>query len=67
VASLPPAEAADSQEELSGALLAAGPVPARGVAMVVLLLSDGTGPLYRRSRADELSVAGCRPANIGES
>jgi hypothetical protein len=51
------AEAANSQEELSGALLAAGPVPARGVAMVVLLLSDGTGPLYRRSRADELSAS----------
>jgi hypothetical protein len=34
-------------------LLAPAPVPARGVAMVNLLLSDGTGPLYRRgSRAD---------------
>lgn len=48
------AEAADSLAELSGAMLAAGPVPARGMAMVTLLLSDGTGPLYRRSRADEL-------------
>jgi hypothetical protein len=50
------AEAADSLGELSDALLSAGPVPARGVAMVILLLSDGTGPLYRRSRAAELGV-----------
>ena len=50
------AEAANSLAELSDALLAAGPVPARGVAMVVLLLSDGTGPLYRRSRANELAA-----------
>jgi hypothetical protein len=50
------AEAPDSLEELSGAMLAAGPVPVRGVAMVALLLADGTGPLYRSGRADELGA-----------
>lgn len=35
-------------------LLAAGPVPAQGVAMVRRLLSDGAGPLYRASRREEL-------------
>src|SRR5271154_5926037 len=53
------ADVPDSLEELSDALLAAGPVPVRGVAMVTQLLADGTGPLYRRGRADELQ-AGAR-------
>jgi hypothetical protein len=39
--------------ELASRLLEPGPVPVRGVAMVNLLLADGTGPLYREaSRAD---------------
>lgn len=39
--------------ELASRLLEPGPVPVRGVAMVTLLLADGTGPLYREaSRAD---------------
>jgi len=46
----------DSLEQLSDALLAAGPVPVRGVAMVTQLLADGTGPLYRPRRADELAA-----------
>ncbi len=40
-------------EALAGRLVAAGPVSARGVALVRVLLSDGAGPLYRRdSRID---------------
>jgi hypothetical protein len=39
--------------ELASRLLEPGPVPVRGVALVTLLLADGTGPLYREaSRAD---------------
>ena len=39
--------------DLIGRLAAPLPVPARGVAMARLLLSDATGPVYsRRSRAD---------------
>jgi hypothetical protein len=39
--------------DLVGRLAAPLPVPARGVAMARLLLSDATGPVYsRRSRAD---------------
>jgi hypothetical protein len=33
-----------------------GPVPARGVAMVCQLLTDGGGPLYRRASRDDLSA-----------
>jgi hypothetical protein len=36
------------------ALSASGPVPARGVAMARLLLSDGAGPLYNRHCAADL-------------
>jgi hypothetical protein len=50
------AEEAGHLKELSGALLSAGPVPVRGVAMVSLLLADGTGPLYRPGRASELGA-----------
>lgn len=40
-------------EALADRLVAAGPVSARGVALVRVLLSDGAGPLYRRdSRID---------------
>jgi hypothetical protein len=33
------------------------PVSPRGVLLVEALLTDGTGPLYARSRADELRAA----------
>ena len=42
--------------ELAGRLAAPGPVPVRGVAMVTRLLSDGTGPLYRETSRDDLSL-----------
>ncbi len=47
----------DSAEELGDLirrLLGRGPVAARGVALASVLLSDGSGPLYRRSSADDL-------------
>ena len=37
-------------------LAASGPVAASGVAKMRLLLSDGSGPLYRRGRPDELGI-----------
>lgn len=40
--------------ELIRRLLAAGPVPAQGVAKARVLLADGSGPLYRRASADDL-------------
>jgi len=40
--------------ELIRRLLAAGPVPARGVAKVGVLLADAGGPLYHRASADDL-------------
>jgi hypothetical protein len=42
--------------ELAGRLAAPGPVPARGVAMVTRLLSDGMGPLYREASRDDLGA-----------
>jgi hypothetical protein len=39
------------------ALLTQSPAPARGAAMVNRLLSDGSGPLYNRRRAEQLSIA----------
>ncbi|HEX6521917.1 MAG TPA: hypothetical protein VF070_18205 [Streptosporangiaceae bacterium] len=47
------AAAAAELAALPGYLLAPGPVPAQGVAMVRELLSDGAGPLYRESRYRE--------------
>jgi hypothetical protein len=47
----------DSAEELGDLirrLLGAGPVGARGVALASVLLSDGSGPLYRRYGAGDL-------------
>ncbi len=47
----------DSAEDLGDLirrLLGGGPVAARGVALASVLLSDGSGPLYRRSSADDL-------------
>jgi hypothetical protein len=41
-------------EELIRSLLAAGPIPARGVAKTRVLLTDAGGPLYRRSSPDDL-------------
>ena len=40
--------------ELIRRLLAAGPVPAQGVAKVGVLLADAGGPLYHRASADDL-------------
>ena len=48
--------------ELASRLAAPGPVPARGVAMVTRLLSDGTGPLYREASGDDLGVIAERAA-----
>lgn len=47
--------------ELIDRLVSPAPVPARGVAMVSVLLHDGGGPLYRRSRGDDL------PARVREA
>jgi hypothetical protein len=41
---------------LAGSLAAQGPVPARGVAMVSQLLTDGGGPLYRADCRDDLNA-----------
>ena len=46
--------AASELEELAERLLAPGPVAARGLAQVRLLLTDGAGPLYRRGAGSEL-------------
>jgi hypothetical protein len=42
--------------ELAGRLTAPGPVPARGVAIVIELLADGGGPLYRQTCPDDLGT-----------
>ena len=44
-------------EELANRLADPGPVDARGVAQLALLLTDGTSPLFGYSRADELRPA----------
>jgi hypothetical protein len=47
----------DSAEELGDLirrLLGGGPVAVRGVALASVLLSDGSGPLYRRSSAGDV-------------
>ncbi len=47
----------DSSEEfaeLIERLLAAGPVPAQGVARASMLLADASGPLYRRASPGDL-------------
>jgi hypothetical protein len=49
--------------ELIGRLQAAGPVPARGVAMAGLLLADASGPLYHRASPDDLGVRVREAAN----
>jgi hypothetical protein len=47
---------ASELEELAAHLVQPGPVPARGVAMVYQLLTDGGGPLYRRACRDDLTA-----------
>jgi hypothetical protein len=47
-------QAKNALEELADYLLADGPVDARGVAQVRLLLRDGSGPLFTRPQADDL-------------
>jgi hypothetical protein len=42
--------------ELASRLVHGGPVPVAGVAMVSLLLADGTGPLYREASRDDLDA-----------
>jgi hypothetical protein len=42
--------------ELAARLTQPGPVPARGVAMVCQLLTDGGGPLYRKACRDDLAA-----------
>ena len=39
---------------MADCLAAPGPVPAQSVALVGRLLTDGTGPLYRRASVDDL-------------
>jgi hypothetical protein len=48
--------------ELASHLLAPVPVPARGVAMVSQLLSDGTGPLYDAASREDLRASAQRAA-----
>ena len=50
-------DAADALQMLIERLLTRGPVPARGVAQVRLLLTDGAGPLYYPSDAADLRAA----------
>lgn len=45
---------------LASQLTAPGPVPARGVAMVGLLLTDGLGPLYRPACREDLGAVVAR-------
>jgi hypothetical protein len=52
--------AAPELDVLADRLLAPGGVSARGVAQVRLLLTDGTGPLYRRGASEELRAAVAR-------
>jgi hypothetical protein len=48
--------------DLASRLVEPGPVPARGVALVVQLLADGTGPLYREAARDDLGTLAERAA-----
>ena len=52
--------AAAELEELATRLLAPGPLAARGLAQVRLLLTDGASPLYSRAAAEELRAATTR-------
>jgi len=48
--------------DLAGRLAAPDPVPARGVAMVGQLLTDGLGPLYRPTCREDLGAVVARAA-----
>jgi hypothetical protein len=50
-------QAKPALEELAERLVNSGPVDARGVARVQLLLKDGSSPLYDRPHADDLEPA----------
>jgi hypothetical protein len=52
--------AADELDRLADALLAPGPLAARGVAQVRLLLLDGCGPLYFSGAREGLRAAAMR-------
>ena len=47
----------DTLKQLADRLLTDGPLDARGLAQIRLLLSDGAGPLYDRPSADDLEPA----------
>jgi hypothetical protein len=65
-------EAADLIGSIERRLRGPGPVGARGVALIRLLLIDGNGPLYRPSRQGALAsrlrsaAAALRPAGDGD-
>jgi hypothetical protein len=44
-------------QELHDALIAHGPVPARGVALAKRLLTEGSGPLRGRGEVEDLGIA----------
>ncbi len=50
----PISQSAPLLAELASQLVEPGPVPVQGVAMVNQLLADGTGPLYRDARREDL-------------
>src|SRR6266568_3472745 len=50
-------EAAPELARLASRLQAVGPVEAKGVAQVRVLLSDGTGPLYDGAAPEDLRAA----------
>ncbi len=54
--------AGDALLQLADALIEPGPVAARGVAQALLLLADGSGPLYNRSSDADLSTRASRAA-----
>jgi hypothetical protein len=47
----------DTLEDLADRLLSDGPLDARGLAQIRLLLSDGAGPFYDRPSANDLAPA----------
>jgi hypothetical protein len=60
------AGAPDALNELADGLAAPNPVSARGVAQAVILLSDGTGPLFNARCAENLRErAAAAAANLG--
>jgi len=51
--------AEDLLEQTARRLIAGGPVDARGVAQILLLLTDGGSPVYDNPQADDLRPALC--------